>query len=136
MTRKLMFWIMYFCVSAGILAFALPNFTRSFAVISLDLRMDRAAALATAKTLAKQRGLGPSGELRVAAAFSGDDTVKTFVELEAGGAEAFRRMLREHHYDAYTWKVRMFREGETREAMLRFRPDGVPYGFVDQLREE
>ena len=136
MTRKLIFWILFLCVSAGVLALAIPNFTRSFAVISLDLRMDRAAALSAAKTLAAQRGLGPGGVLRQAAAFSGDDTVKTFVELEAGGAEAFRAMLRDHLYDAYTWQVRLFREGETREVMLRFRPDGKPYGFVDQLRED
>ena len=136
MTRKLVFWILFLCVSAGILAVALPKFTRSFAVISLDLRMDRAAALSTAKQLAAQRGLGPGGALREAASFGVDDTVKTFVELEAGGAEAFRGMLSTHLYDAYTWQVRLFREGETREVTLRFRPDGIPYGFIDKLRED
>ncbi len=136
MTRKAAFWILFVGVSAAALAFAIANFSRSFALITLDLRMGRAAAIASARRLAARDGLGPGGRLQQAAAFGVDDTVKTFVELEAGGADAFQRMLRDHLYDAYTWQVRLFRDGETRETTVRFRPDGTPYGFVDHLRED
>jgi len=136
MTRKPLFWILFVIVSAAALAFAIPNFSKSFSVISLDLRMDRPAALASARDLARRYHLGPDGVQHEAAAFAVDDTVKTFMELEGGGADAFRAMLRNHLYEAYTWKVRLFREGETREALVRFRPDGRPYGFVDRLRED
>jgi len=136
MARKPLFWILFVVLSAAALAFAIPNFSKSFAVISLDLRMSRAAAIAGARDLARSHHIGPEGAQREAAEFSVDDTVKTFMELEGGGADAFRSMLRDHLYDAYTWKVRLFREGEAREAAIRFRPDGRPYGFVDHLRED
>jgi hypothetical protein len=135
MTRKAAFWILFVVVSAASLTFAIANFSRSFSLISLDLHMNRGAAMAAAKDLAARHRLGPGGRAQQAAAFGVDDTVKTFMELEGGGAQAFQRMVRDHLYDAYTWQVRLFREGETREATLRFRPDGTPYGFVDHLRE-
>src|SRR5258705_11376799 len=135
MTRKAAFWILFVVVSAASLTFAIANFSRSFSLISLDLHMNRGAAMAAAKDLAARHRLGPGGRAQQAAEFGVDDTVKTFMELEGGGAPAFQRMVRDHLYDAYTWQVRLFREGETREATLRFRPDGTPYGFVDHLRE-
>ena len=45
-------------------------------------------------------------------------------------------MLRERLYAAYTWRVRHFREGETNETLVRFTPDGQPYGFVETLKED
>jgi hypothetical protein len=136
MTRKPLFWILFVIVSVAALAFAVPNFSKSFPLISLDLRMDRPAALAAARDLALRYDLGPVGPRREAAAFVADDNATTFVDLEGGGADSLRAMLRNHVYEAYTWKVRLFREGETREATLRFRPDGRPYGFLDRLRED
>jgi hypothetical protein len=105
MTRKAPFWILLALASAGMLAFAVANFSRAFPIVSLPLSMSRASALAAARDLAQRHALGPAGTLREAASFGADDTVKTFVELEGGGAEAFRAMLRDHLYDA-SWKVR------------------------------
>ena len=45
-------------------------------------------------------------------------------------------MLRDGLYSAYTWRVRQFREGDPNETTLRFTPDGKPYGFVEQLKED
>ena len=45
-------------------------------------------------------------------------------------------MLRDGLYSAYTWRVRHFREGETNETLVRFTPDGRPYGFVETLKED
>jgi hypothetical protein len=132
MTRKAPFWILLALASAATLAFAVANFSRAFPLVSLSLRMSRASALASARDLAQRHALGLAGKVQEAASFGVDDTVKTFVELEGGGADAFRAMLRDHLYDAYTWTVRRFREGETRELLVRFGPDGAPVGFVDR----
>ena len=136
MTRKARFWSVLALASAAALVFAISHFTRAFPLVSLDLRMNRSSALAAARELTRRYDLDPGGRVREAASFGVDDTVKTFVELEGGGIEAFRDMLRRHVYDAYTWRVRHFREGETREVTLRFRPDGSPCGFVQKLRED
>src|SRR5262249_50887133 len=79
--------------------------------------------------------LGPDG-YRQAASFALDDETQTFVELEGGGKEAFTEMLRSGLYSAYTWRARQFKEGEVHETLIRFTPDGRPYGFVERLKEE
>ena len=79
--------------------------------------------------------LGPPG-YKQAASFSGDEEAQTFVELEGGGKPAFTRMLRERLYEAYTWRVRHFKDGETNESTIRFTPDGRPYGFIEKLNED
>jgi membrane protease YdiL (CAAX protease family) len=62
--------------------------------------------------------------------------VQSFVELEAGGTEAFGRMLTEGLFYPYTWKVRNFKEYETTETLVGFTPAGEPYGFVEKLPED
>ena len=135
MTRKPWFWIVFvlFSLAAGIFAFR--YFPRAFPIVTLDLEMDRAGALEAARELVEERGWGPE-EFRQAASFGVDFDVQSFVELEAGGTEAFSRMIQEGLYEAYTWKVRHFQEGVTREATVRFTPGGRPYGFVETLPED
>ena len=135
MTKKPAFWILLGLASVLAAAFAIRFFSSAFPIISLDLRMDRAAALRSARGLATRFGWGPTG-FRQAASFGVDDTVRTFVELEGGGAEAFRRMIAGDLYQAYSWRVRLFRPGETRETLVRFTPTGRAYGFREKLRED
>lgn len=135
MSKRPAFWILLVLLSGLAAFFAVSNFPKAFPIVSLDLRMDRLAALRAARSLAGQHHWGPAGGFKQAASFGVDDTVQTFVELEGGGKEAFRRMLDRGLYAAYAWRVRNFREGETNETMVRFTPDGKPYGFTEKLRE-
>ena len=135
MSKRPVFWIILVLVSSLALFFAIANFSRAFPIVSIDLKMDRAAALRAARTLAEQDQWGPEGRFRQAASFSVDDTVQTFVELAGGGKEAFRQMLDRGLYSAYTWRVRHFRGGEEHETTVRFTPEGKPYGFTEKLRE-
>ena len=96
--------------------------------------MDRGQALEQARTLAAQHRLGPAG-FRQRATFGGDEEVQTYVELEAGGKDAFARMIRDGRYAPYTWRVRHFREHDPNETWVRFTPEGVAYGFVERLPE-
>lgn len=136
MSKRPLFWIFFVLLSGISLFFAIANFSKVMPIVSLDLKMDRRAALRAARSLAEQNHWGPSGAYKQAASFSVDDTVKTFVELEGGGKEAFGSMLDRGLYAAYTWRVRHFREGEANETTVLFTPAGKPYGFVEKLRED
>jgi hypothetical protein len=133
--RRPAFWIAFAVASALATAAGVRYFPQAFSIVALDIRMDRAHALEEARTLAARDGLGPAG-FREAASFGGDDEAQTFIELEGGGKDAFTRMLRDHVYEAFTWRVRHFKDGETNETTIRFTPDGQPYGFVETLKEE
>ena len=135
MFRKPVFWAALTAFSAACGAFAVVNLPRVFSIVEIDLEMDRRAALGEARRLADGLGLGPSG-YRQAASFRVDRRARSFVELEGGGREAFARLVREGPFRPYQWVVRHFRGGVVREAEVRFRPDGAPYGFRETLAED
>ncbi len=135
MFRKPAFWVVFAAASVACAAFAVVNFPRAFAIVELDLEMDRAGALAEARRLAGELDWGPT-DYRQAASFRVDDRVRSFVELEGGGATAFQGLLRDGPFHPYQWIVRHFRGGEVREVEVRFRPDGAPYGFRERLPED
>lgn len=134
MWRKPGFWIVLSLLSLGGVLFTFKYFSAAFPIVTLDLRMDRETALRSARELAQKHNWGPAG-FRQAASFGLDSDVQNFVELEAGGNEAFSRMLSEGLYSPYTWEVRHFKEGETTETHVRFTPQGEPYGFAQKLPE-
>ena len=119
MFRRPVFWAGFTTVTLACAIFAILNVPRAFSIVELDLQMDRVAALAEARELSEQFGWGPSG-YRQAASFRVDDQVRSFVELEAGGAETFADLMRDGPYYPYQWIVRHFRGGEVREVLLRF----------------
>jgi hypothetical protein len=135
MTRKPLFWILLVLLSIGSIFFTYTFFSDAFPIVSLDLQMDRTNALTHAKELAEKHRFGPEG-YEQAASFRGDRQVQVFVELEGGGTEAFKEMMSKGLYMPYAWRVRHYKELETREAMLRFTPNGKPYGFVVKLPEK
>jgi len=134
MMRKPVVWIVLVVISAACAVFTLHGFPRAFPLVTLDLRMDREAALEAAQELAEQHNWGPQ-QYRQATAFVLDDAVQRYVELEAGGTEAFARLLKTQDYVPYVWQVRHFAEGQTNETLIRFTPQGVAYGFVEKLAE-
>ena len=135
MLRRPGFWIAFLLLSAAAAFVGVSYFPQAFSIVALDITMDRGQALEQARAIASRDGLGPAG-YREAASFSGDDEAQTFVELEGGGKAAFTRMLRQHLYEAYRWRVRHFKDGETNESAIEFTPDGRPYGFTERLRED
>ena len=135
MFRKPWFWVAFVLFAAACAVFGIVNFPKAFPIVTLDLVMDREAALDAAAGLADRFGWGPA-ERRHAASFDVDRGVQSFVELEGGGREAFSRMLAEGLYSPYTWQVRHFAEFETNETLIRFTPAGAPFGFVETIPEE
>ena len=134
MLRKPLFWMVLAALSVGSILFSVRYFSRAFPITTLDLRMNRQEALAQAREIAARLQLPPDG-YREVASFGGDSFVQNFVELEGGGVDALRSMIVSGLYQPYSWTVRHFRPGETREARIRFTPKGTPYGFSVQLPE-
>jgi len=135
MFRKPIFWLALTLASAGAIFFSVQYFSKAFPLVALDLQMDRETALESARPLAQKYNWKPEA-FELAATFGVDQEVQNFVELEAGGSEAFGKMLTEGLYSPYTWKVRHFKENETHEVLIRFTPKGEPYGFVQKLPEK
>src|SRR3954462_9502801 len=133
--RRPAFWIALAALAAAATLIGIRYFPQAFSIVALDITMDRGHALEAAREIAARDGLGPAG-FQQAASFGGDDEAQTFIELEGGGKDVFTRMLRDDVYDAYRWRVRHFKAGETNETTIEFTPDGRPYGFTEKLRED
>lgn len=135
MMKKPAFWIVLALVAVASGIFSWAYFTQAFPLLSIDIRMDRAAALERARQIASAQQLGPR-DFRDAASFSTDQELQTFVELEGGGKAAFAALVADPLYAPYRWRVRHFREREPHEATFSFAPDGRPNGFVEKLKED
>lgn len=134
--RRPVFWIALTLVSLASAAFVIRLFPQAFPVVSVDIQMDREHALASARDLATAHRWGPDAPVRAAASFGVDSGARSFIELEAGGAPAFRSLLSDPLYSPYAWSVRLFQESETRQVVVSFKPSGQPYGFGETLREQ
>ena len=127
-------WISATVLSSLMYLFAFHFFPQTFPLIHLNITMDLEQALDTADVIAQKYNLGPDG-YEYAAMFHTNNTVKTFVELEAGGKDAFVEMMEKKLYMPYTWQIRHFKEHEKNEVTIRFTPDGTPYGFIETISE-
>ena len=136
MTRRRGFWAVFIVLTAASLLAAIRLFPAAFPIVDLDLAMDRDAAVAEAEAIALRYGWDPP-DARTAATFGQTDPeVQTYVELEAGGRDAFVGLAERGIYHAYVWTVRRFAEGAVEESRVRFTPAGEPYGFGLRLSEE
>jgi hypothetical protein len=135
MFRKPLFWIAAVILASGCILFTWYYFPKAFPVVTVDIAMDRQMAMEQADEIAQRFSLGPD-DYRIAASYSLNSHVQNYVELEAGGADAFRDLLESGLYSPYTWQVRLFRELETNEALVRFTPKGEPWGFTETLSED
>lgn len=135
MFRKPLFWVLFVLFSLGCALFGYLYFPKAFPLVTVDVNMDRQGALQQAGQLAEEHDWGPE-DYRQASTYNLDRQVQYYVELEAGGVEAFQQMLDGDLYEPYTWRVRHFQQQEANETRIRFTPDGRPYGFQETLPEE
>src|SRR6267142_95807 len=135
MFRKPAFWILFVLLSVAAAVFTITNFSTAFPPISVDVRMNRDSALSTARGLAERDGWPPGG-FDQAAEFSGEQEVQNFIELEGGGKPELGRILKDKIFSLYVWRVRHFKEANAHETLLRFTPEGEPYGFRVKLPDQ
>ncbi len=134
LTRRPAFWIAYAVLAAFALAVAWNLFPLAIPLVNLDVKLARHEAIDRAQALADRLQLAPEGA-RAAVRFNHDQPTQSYVELEGGGKTAFAELVAGNLYAPYWWEVRLFAPGEINEAIVRFRPDGAPYGFVKRLPE-
>jgi hypothetical protein len=132
--RSPLCWIALSTLALGSVIFSWFYFSQAFSLIQFNISMDRTAALAQADTLAKNYHLGPE-EYHTAAAFETDRMVQTFIELDAGGKDAFVAMIENKLYQPYYWQIRHFKAYETNEVTFFFTPQGEPYGFYEKIAD-
>ena len=130
-----LFWISTTIISGLFYYYSFHFFPKTFPIINLSITMDLKQALAEAQTIALANKLGPI-DYQSAATFHTDAMAQTFIELEAGGKDAFVAMMDKKLYMPYTWQVRHFKEFEKNETRLIFTPDGVPYAFIETISED
>ena len=136
MTRRRGFWVVFAVLGAASVLAAVRLFPVAFPVVTLDLAMERESAVQEAEALALRYGWDPP-MARTAATFGQTDPeVQTYVELEAGGRDAFVALAEQGVYHPYAWTVRRFAEGTVEESRIRFTPAGEPYGFRLRLPED
>ena len=135
MFRKPIFWIICIILALGCVIFTWNFFPKAFPIVTVEITMDRLMAMERAEEIAQTLNLGPE-DYRVAASYNLNSRVQNYVELEAGGAEAFRELLDGGLYSPYTWQVRLFRELDANETLVRFTPKGEPWGFIERLPED
>ena len=129
-------WILFGLLSVAGIVVAIRFFPAAFPIVTLDLAMDREAAVSRADTLAREYGWDPP-DARTAATFGQTDPeVQSYVELEAGGRDAFVGLAERGIHQPYVWTVRRFQEGAVEESRVRFTPAGEPYGFRLRLAED
>ncbi len=134
MFRRPLFWLLLAAVSLVSSFFVTRYFSRAFPIVTLDLRMSRQEALQEAREIASSFQL-TSAEYQEVASFGNEQLVQNFIELEGGGTEALKAIIDEGLYHPFTWTVRHFKPGETREVQIFFTPIGDRYGFVVRLPE-
>ncbi len=136
MTRRPGPWILFGLLGVAGVVVAVRFFPTAFPIVTLDLAMDREAAVSRADTLARRYGWDPA-DARTAATFGQTDPeVQSYVELEAGGRDAFAELAERGIHQPYLWTVRRFQEGVVEESRVRFTPAGEPYGFRLRLPED
>lgn len=135
MFRQTWFWIVLTLLAVGCAALSYRLFPQIFPVVTLDIRMDRTHAILTARTLAANRQWGPADGVRDVASFN-SDSAQNFIELEGGGKPAFAALLKDDLYSPYTWRVRLFKDSETNQTFVAFKPSGELYGFDETLRQK
>jgi hypothetical protein len=135
MLRRPLFWIVFVALSVAAAIFTFSNFSTAFPLVSIDIKMDREAALRSARTAADANAWPPAGYDQ-AVEFSGDQEVQNFIELEGGGKPELGRILRDKVFAPYTWRVRHFKESDAHETLVRLTPEGEPYGFRVRLPEQ
>ncbi len=135
LTRNPLFWIIQVVLLIICSGTALHFYPKAFPSVDLKIKMNRKEALKSASDLAIQNHWGPE-PFQQAVSFDVDQETQTFVELSAGGSDAFKQILNGKLYSPYTWKVRHFSPGRTLETYIRYTPGGDFYGFQEFLPED
>lgn len=127
-TRTTGFWSIFAVVSVVSAFLGAKYFFKVTPMMSINLEMNRDQALEKTAQLSQSHNWQPTN-YHSATAFEHDAMTQFFAELECGGIDTFKTMIKEKLYQPYKWHVRHFKEDVTQESHVFFTPEGKPYGF-------
>ena len=107
--RKPIFWIFSSLLFVAGLYYSAKVFPKAFAILNIELKMDRESAFSEAKSLSNTNQWGPK-DYNQAATFYHDSQTQNFVELDVGGSDKVVMLMKDNLYHFYTWKVRHYKE--------------------------
>jgi len=103
--------------------------------LNVEINFSRQQALDAAATFQRERFPALTTQ-RTAAAFLSDRDFQNYVELEAGGVEAYKTLIPELAAATHFWHVRAFAPGQKHELITDFSPRGDLIAFNYLLPEE
>lgn len=103
--------------------------------LNLEISFSREQAVAAAKTFQQQQFPELNTE-RSASVFVSDRHFQNYVELEAGGVDAFQALMPQLDAVTHYWKVRSFTAGQEQELTTAFSPTGEPISFSYKIPQQ
>lgn len=128
------FWAIFTLLSC-VAAFLFYQYMgKVYPLVNLAITADRQQILTDAQTLATELHWDIAGYQDVTS-FECEDDLQCFVELEAGGKDAFEKMFQSGMYYPFHWHVRFFKEKQVEEMHAWFSPQGKRLGFAQKMSE-
>lgn len=103
--------------------------------LNVDIAFSREQAVAAAQQF-QQRQFPELSTGRSAVVFVSDRGLQNYVELEAGGVNAFQQLIPQLDAVTHYWKVRNFAAGQEEELIQAFSPRGEPISFAYLIPEK
>lgn len=129
------FWVSFIFLSGLVAFLSYKYFDKVSPIVQLSITADRNQVTDKAVSIASDLQWDLAG-YQTCVQFTSDSNVQSFVELEAGGKEAFIAMFQSGIYYPYQWQVRFFKEQEVVEMVVYFTPDGEKIGFHQKVSEQ
>lgn len=128
-------WIL-FLVSALVAAIAALKLMFVAAPgLNVEINFSREQAVAAARVF-QQKQFPELKTERSASVFVSDRGLQNYVELEAGGVDAFQQLIPQLDAATHYWKVRTFSPAQEEELITAFSPSGKPMSFAYSIPEK
>jgi len=129
------FWAIFLVIALIAAIAAIKLFFTAAPGLNLEISFSREQAAAAAKTFQQQQFPELNTD-RSAAVFVSDRHFQNYVELEAGGADAFQALMPQLDAVTHYWKVRSFTAGQEQELTTAFSPSGEPISFSYKIPQQ
>lgn len=128
-------WILFICSSIFGVYLSINYFKKSIPLINIKINTDKEFILKKAKEISKKYNIGPE-KFHSIIYFNSESNIQNYIELELNGSKSVENVIKNKLYYPYTWQVRLFKEFDPNECVIKFTPDGSFYGFTEHISED
>jgi len=132
------FWTLLLFIAGACGYFNWTYFREINPLLTIQITADKNQIEKISKDLCKKYNLGPQEDYSQISHFNSETTRENHNQQSFPGIprkEIIDSSIQTNLYQLYTWQVRHFKEGNLKECLLKFTPDGIPYGFIEQIPE-